>query len=164
MGNADEVQAIARRRAQALDDYPIVAFMPKSPRLAEKGQDLHVDVVPTPTESRAADRELEDVKSEQDEVKDSPGGPNEGQIQDEQPTESRERARSRSPIRGQLLEAWNRTGTTGRGREILERDAEETKIALSEEDVSLLSFLADERMSTNLLYLRMRVKKSAGRP
>ena len=48
------------------------------------------------------------------------------------------------------MEAWNRTGTTGRGREILERAAEETKTTRSEEDVSLLSFLADERMSTLL--------------
>ena len=65
--------------------------------------------------------------------------------------ESRGREKSRSPVRklnydeahensepSRLTEEWNRTGTTGRGREYLERKEEPSK--------ALLSFLADQRL------------------
>lgn len=63
----------------------------------------------------------------------------------------RKRSRSRSPSESQerqLLAAWDRTGTTGRRREILEKAAETTGTAMSEANIALLCFLADERMTT----------------
>ena len=118
------------RKRQALDDVP--EDIAKRPRIEDAG--------PAPTESRGTPND--EAESEDESI------PPQTESRDQTVARARSRSRERrfnnSSVDGTLLQEWDRTGTTGRGLRILQREGPPEE--------ALLCFLAADRLKVPFVH------------